>query len=96
MSSTLHGDLIATRDGTKTCDLYLAAFFTTAGCKIKETSRDARKVYFLFDNTEMIEKLKVEYFTRNAKVDALTYADNVKSIKSLCASIMNNEIKRGS
>jgi hypothetical protein len=96
MDSKIHGDLIATREGTKTCDLYLAAFFTTAGCKIKETSRDARKVYFLFENTELIEKLKVDYFTRNAKVDALTYADNVKSLKSLCASIMNNEIKRGS
>jgi hypothetical protein len=96
MTSNIHGDLIATREGTKTCDLYLAAFFTTAGCKIKETNRDARKVYFLFENTELIEKLKVDYFTRNAKVDALTYADNVKSLKSLCASIMNNEIKRGS
>jgi len=95
MNNSIHGDLIATRDGTKTCDLYLAAFFTTAGCAIEETSRDARKVYFLFGNTELIEKLKTDYYTRNAKVDALTYADNVKSLKSLCASIMNNEIKKG-
>jgi len=95
MNNSIHGDLIATRDGTKTCDLYLAAFFTTAGCSIEETSRDARKVYFLFGNTELIEKLKTDYYTRNAKVDALTYADNVKSLKSLCASIMNNEIKKG-
>jgi len=93
--STLHGDLIATKEGTKTCDLYLAAFFTTAGCQIKETSRDSRKVYFLFENTTLVDKLKVDYFTRNAKVDALTYADNIKSLKSLCASIMSNEIKRG-
>jgi hypothetical protein len=95
MSHNIHGDLIVTREGTKTCDLYMAAFFTTAGCKIEETTRDARKVYFLFENSDLIEKLKVDYFTRNAKVDALTYADNVKSLKSLCASIMNNEIKRG-
>lgn len=91
----IHGDLIHTKEGTKTCDLYLAAFFATSGCPIKETSRDARKVYFFFDNSELIEKLKVAYFTRNASVDALSYADNVKSLKSLCASIMNNEIPRG-
>jgi hypothetical protein len=93
--NSLHGDLIATKDGTKTCDLYLAAFFTSAGCQIKETTRDSRKVYFLFDNGVLVDKLKVDYFTRNAKVDALTYADNIKSLKSLCASLMSNELKRG-
>lgn len=93
--NSIHGDLIHTKDGTKTCDLYLAAFFATSGCPIKETTRDARKVYFSFDNSELIERLKVDYFTRNAKIDALSYADNIKSLKSLCASIMNNEIPRG-
>lgn len=93
--NNIHGDLIHTKEGTKTCDLYLAAFFTTAGCQIKETTRDARKVYFFFEDNEILEKLKVSYFTRNAKVDALSFADNIKSLKSLCASIMNNEIKRG-
>ncbi|MBD3262611.1 MAG: hypothetical protein GF334_13240 [Candidatus Altiarchaeales archaeon] len=86
----LHGDLICTEDGYKTCDLYLAAFFATAGCPIKSTTRDAKKVFFLFENNELIEKLKSDYFLRQAKVDALSYADNIKSLKSLCASIIGS------
>ena len=49
MSDNLHGDLICTKDGYKTCDLYLAAFFATSGCPIKSTTRDAKKVYFYFE-----------------------------------------------
>ena len=95
MSSALHGDLICTKDGYKTCDLYLAAFFASAGCPIKSTSRDTKKVYFFFEANEIVEKLKSSFFLRQAPVDALTYADNIKSLKSLCASIISNEIKRG-
>ena len=89
------GDLVYTKDGYKTCDLYLAAFFATAGCTIKQTTRDIKKVYFFFEQNEIIENLKSSYFLRQAKVDALSYADNIKSLKSLCASIISNEIKKG-
>jgi hypothetical protein len=92
--NNIHGDLICTKDGYKTCDLYLAAFFATSGCPIKNTTRDIKKVYFFFENSEIIERLKAAYFLRQGKVDALSYADNVKSLKSLCASIIGNEIKR--
>ena len=95
MGDNICGDLICTKDGYKTCDLYLAAFFATSGCKIKSTSRDQKKVYFFFDSTDIIEKLKSAYFLRQGNVDALSYADNIKSLKSLCASIISNEIKRG-
>lgn len=93
--NSLHGDLIQTKDGYKTCDLYLAALFASSGCKIKSTARDQRKVYFYFENTDVVEKLKAAYFLRQCPVDALTYADNVKSLKSLCASIIGNEPKKG-
>lgn len=95
MSSFVQGDLIATKDGYKTCDLYLAAFFATAGCPIKNTTRDSKKVYFFFESNEIIETLKSSYFLRQAKVDALSYADNIKSLKSLCASIISSELKKG-
>lgn len=94
MSHSLHGDLIQTKEGYKTCDLYLAAFFATSGCSVKSTSRDAKKVYFYFDNKDMVDELKSSYFLRQGKIDALSYADNVKSLKSLCASIINSEIRR--
>lgn len=89
-NGTIHGDLIVTKEGVKTCDLYLAAFFVSAGCPIKETIKDPRRVYFLFDKPEIIERLREDYFTRKSKVDALSYADNIKSLKSLCASITDN------
>lgn len=91
----LHGDLICTREGYKTCDLYLAAFFATSGCPVKSTTRDAKKVYFYFESNEIMDKLRTAYFLRQGKVDALSYADTVKSLKSLCASIIGNEIKKG-
>ena len=94
-NNKLHGDLICTEEGYKTCDLYLAAFFATAKCPIVNTSRDRNKVYFLFENNEIIIKLKSAYFLRQAEVDALSYADNIKSLKSLCASIISSEIKKG-
>ena len=91
----LHGDLIPTEEGIKTCDLYMAAFFVSVDCPVIKTVREGRKVYFCFENSKMMEDLKVSFFTRQAKVDALTYADNVKSLKSLCASIVNQDIPRG-
>jgi hypothetical protein len=91
----LHGDLIPTGDGIKTCDLYLAAFFVSVDCPVTKTMREGRKVYFCFENSQMMEQLKMSFFTRQAKVDALTYADNIKSLKSLCASIVSQDIPRG-
>ena len=94
MGDRIHGDLILTEDGYKTCDLYFAAFLSSAGCNIEKTSRDDRRVFFYFEENAIVEKLKSDYYLRQAKIDALTYADNIKSLKSLCASIINNEIKR--
>lgn len=91
----LHGDLIPIEDGVKTCDLYLAAFFVSVDCPIKATSKEGKKVYFSFGNAEMVEKLRTAYYTRQAKVHAVTYADNIKSLKSLCASIIKQELPRG-
>lgn len=93
--SAMHGDLVLTKEGYKTCDLYLAAFFSAAGCHIKSTSRDAKKVFFFFEQNDIIDNLRSAFYLRQAKVDALTYADQIKSLKSLCASILSNEIKRG-
>jgi len=72
-----------------TCDLYLAAFFLSAGCEMTKSVRDKKlkRVYFLFDSTDTLKDLKLNYFSRKAKIDALTFADNVKSLKSLCHNI---------
>lgn len=87
------GDMYDGEAGYRTCDLYLAAFFLSAGCKMATSSRDSktRRVYFIFEKNPLITELKLKYFSREAKVDALTFADNVKSLKSLCHNILNGK-----
>jgi len=78
-----------TEDGFQTCDLYLAAFFLSAGCKMVKAARISRggRISFVFEKTPIITTLRVDYFSREAKVPALTYADNIKSLKSLCHNV---------
>jgi hypothetical protein len=78
-------------EGYSTCDLYLAAFFLSAGCKIEKSTRDkkTKRVYFLFEKNPLVTELRLKYYSRDAKIDAQTFADNVKSLKSLCHSITN-------
>lgn len=86
------GDLFADETGNySTCDLYLASFFLAAGCKMTKSTRDlkTKRVYFIFEKNPIMMELKLKYFSREAKVDALTFADNIKSLKSLCHNILN-------
>lgn len=72
-----------------TCDLYKAAFLLSAGCKMTDQFRDKKsnRVYFVFERSDIISDMEMKYFKRDAKVDALTYGDNVKSLKSLCHNV---------
>jgi hypothetical protein len=90
------GDMFDNEDGFQTCDLYLAAFFISAGNKMIGSSRDAttKRVYFLFEKNPILLELKLKYFSREAKVDALTYADNIKSLKSLCHNMITSGVRR--
>jgi len=78
-------------EGYQTCDLYLAAFFLSAGCKIEKSIRDKKnkRVYFHLEENPLIEELRLQYYSREAKIDALTFSDNIKSLKSLCHNITN-------
>ena len=89
---TINGDVYDSDSGYQTCDLYLAAFFLSAGCKMIKHERDprSRRVYFIFEKNPLLQDLKVNYFSRQAKVEALNFADNIKSLKSLCHNLVNN------
>jgi len=89
-------DVFDGEDGYQTCDLYLAAFFVSAGCKMSRSQRDpkTRRVYFIFEKNPIMNELKLKYFSREAKIDALTFADNIKSLKSLCHNVMTNGATR--
>jgi len=69
----------------RTPDLYFAAFLQTAGVELKRTDRENARVFFVF-STEIadIEELKTGWFNNTAKVAAQPYANNVKSLKSVC------------
>ena len=89
----LNGDVYDVEAGYQTCDLYLAAFFLSAGFKMGKSIRDvkSKRVYFIFEKNSLLEEMKLKYFSREAKVEALTFADNVKSLKSLCHNILNSK-----
>ena len=87
----LFTDVFEGEVGYQTCDLYLAAFFLSTSCKIVKSVRDKKtnRIYFLFEKSPLIQELKLSYFAREAKVDAITFADNIKSLKSLCHNMLN-------
>ena len=73
----------------KTCDLYMAAGLVTANIKYYTTSVLSGRVYFHFKNEDgSLDKIKRDYLSRTLNVDALTYSDNVKSLKSFCAELL--------
>jgi len=92
LQGTVTGDVYDGETGYQTCDLYLAAFFLSAGSRMVKHERDmkTKRVYFFFEKMPLLNDLKVNYFSRQAKVDALTFADNIKSLKSLCHNLLNS------
>ena len=88
-NDVITGDVFDNNSGYQTCDLYLAAFFVSAGCRMEKSIRDQKnkRVYFIFEKSPIVKDLKLNYFSRKAKVDALTFADNIKGLKSLCHNI---------
>jgi hypothetical protein len=89
------GDLYSQGEGYSSCDLYLAAFLLSAGSKMISHERDSKtkRVYFVFEKSPLINDLKVSYFGRQAKVEALSFADNIKSLKSLCHNLSNESVR---
>lgn len=67
----------------RTSDLYFSAYLKAAGVAFLTTERDGRKVVFVFERTDSLKDLKREYFNRSAKVTALTFVDEIRSLKSL-------------
>jgi len=71
----------------KTSDLYLSAYLRTAGCNQVRTERSGDgRVFFIFENTEMMPQLKEDFYNNRAKVNALEYANNIRSQKSILHS----------
>lgn len=70
------------------CDLYLAAALNTAGIKHSQTSVVSKRVYFHFPKDDgLLTRIRREYMSRTLQIDALSFADQIKSLKSLCAEL---------
>ena len=67
----------------RTSDLYYAAYLRTAGVPLVESVREGGRVFFVFEKSESINELKKQYFNRTSRVAALTYADEIRSMKAL-------------
>lgn len=67
----------------KTCDLYYAAYLKTAAVEFLGTERNEDRTTFIFTKPDNIRDLKTQFFTRRAKVSAMTYADEIKALKTL-------------
>jgi len=67
----------------KTSDLYFSAYLKTAGVRFVGTEKEGQKVFFVFEKTDMIRDLKREYFNRTARIPALNFVDEIRSMKSL-------------
>ena len=67
----------------RTADLYFAAFLKTALVEFLGTEADGDRTQFVFERVENIRDLKNQFFTRRAKVSAMTYADEIKALKTL-------------
>ena len=70
----------------KTSDIHLAAFLKTIGVKMLKTERAPQnhgRVVFVFEKTQDIDQRQIAYWNRQGQVDALTFADNLKSLKTL-------------
>ena len=70
----------------RTSDLYYAAYLRVARVPLVTTEREGRRVFFVFERAEALDDLKQQFFNRTGKVEALTYADEIKAMKSLTHS----------
>lgn len=67
----------------KTSDLYFASYLKVSGMELLKTEVDGRKVVFVFEKHSKFKDLKREYFNRTSRVPALTFVDEIRSMKSL-------------
>lgn len=71
----------------ETSDIYLAAFFILAGCKMERERRVGARKYLIFTNPAgSISELRQAYYTGSAKVSAHDYAQKIIGMKHLVNS----------
>ena len=75
----------------ETPDLYYAAYLCAAGVPMQDAVRKGRRVYFQFADEGQLEDLRKQWFNRKAKVVALQYADEIRSLKNHTHDLMRDD-----
>jgi hypothetical protein len=67
----------------RTSDLYYAAYLKVAEVKFVGTTREDRRVFFLFEDQDGLSELHMQYFNNVSKVPARAYAEEIKAMKAM-------------
>jgi len=67
----------------RTADLYFAAFLRLSKVTLLDVVRTGRTAHFIFERLDGLPALKMDYYNRRARVDPLTYTDEIKAMKTL-------------
>lgn len=71
-------------EGTPITDLYYAAFLVAHGVRMLGTTREGHRTTFYFEPSEA--KFRAGWYDGSGLVSGLTFANNVKNLKSLIAN----------
>jgi hypothetical protein len=70
-----------------TPDLYFAAALMAAHVPLKRHERVDGRIRFVFDDVaNSVPDMRHDYHNHILQIDALTFADHIRSLKSLCHS----------
>lgn len=69
----------------RTTDLYFAAYLKVVGLPMGRTERNGGKLTFVFDaSVANMDELRHAWISNTGKVAPLHFANEIKSLKSLC------------
>ena len=72
------------KETCRTSDIHYAAYLRVAEVPMERIESEGKRRFFVFKIPEGgIEDLKTQYFSRRAKVSALTYADEIRALKTI-------------
>lgn len=70
-----------------TADLYLAAALVVSGHRPKQLFPEGHRTLFSFDPCPAVRNLVIRYYKADLKVDALSYAEAVRSAKGAAINV---------
>lgn len=64
-------------------DLYFAALLHACGHKLAGTRRDGKRMYFIYEPSEEIEELHLDWLNEEGSVVPSVYAESIRKLKAL-------------